>query len=152
MAIGMIDKSLIREKLYQKYIAPTKKKRQEYVGIEVELTFRGTIEFRSVCCQPITDVMTVAAFHLGLKNQLEELDRLLQEDMVLYHHGFSATELRKMFVKQKLPGFVEKVALYGRINKRVNPARKMMEQLSADKNIEDIILDYGCLGLQNCSE
>ncbi|MDE5864813.1 MAG: glutamylcysteine synthetase, partial [Lachnospiraceae bacterium] len=33
----MIEKSLIREKLYQKYIEPTKKKRQEYIGIEVEM-------------------------------------------------------------------------------------------------------------------
>lgn len=142
----------------------------------VDLTFRGTIEFRSVCCQPITDVMTVAAFHLGLKKQLKELDRMLQEDTVLYHHGFSATELRKLLVKQELPGFVEKEALYGlakqvvdlakkglqkrgygeeifleplyeRIKKQVNPARQMLEQLKADKDIEEIILDYGSLGL-----
>lgn len=58
-----------------------------------DLTFCGTIEFRSVCCQPVADVMTVAAFHLGMKHQLKELDQLFREDHVLYHHGFSATEL-----------------------------------------------------------
>lgn len=32
-----------------------------------DITYRGTIEFRSVCCQPISDSMVVAAFHLGIK-------------------------------------------------------------------------------------
>ncbi len=53
-----------------------------------DLTFRGTIEFRSVCCQPIRDCMTVAAFHLGLKNVLRELNDLLENDHILYHHGY----------------------------------------------------------------
>lgn len=139
-----------------------------------DLTFRGTIEFRSVCCQPITDVMTVSAFHLGLKKKLRELDNLLKEDHVLYHHGFSATELRKLFVKQELPAFVEKKSvydlarqivdlakkglkergygeeiylnpLYERIRQQVNPAQKMILQLKENKDIEDIILEYSSL-------
>lgn len=139
-----------------------------------DLTFRGTIEFRSVCCQPIADVMTVSAFHLGLKEKLKELDKLLQEDRVLYHHGFSATELRRLFVRQELPAFVETKdlyelaeqvvdlakkgleergygeeiylnPLYKRIRQRVNPAQKMLRQMKEEKNIEDIILEYSCL-------
>lgn len=139
-----------------------------------DLTFRGTIEFRSVCCQPIADVMTVSAFHLGLKNQLKELDQLLQEDDVLYHHGFSATELRKLFVKQELPSFVEREALYNlakqvvdlakkglqrrgygeeayikplyeRIRQQLNPAQKMLVRIKECGNIEDIIQEYGIL-------
>ena len=82
----------------------------------VDLTFRGTIEFRSVCCQSITDVMTVASFHLGLKNQSE------------------------------------KEPLFERIRQQVNPALQMLEQLKAEQNIEDIILEYGSLGLETCSE
>lgn len=38
-----------------------------------DLTYRGTIEFRSVCCQPFRDAMTVAAFHMGLMTEVEEL-------------------------------------------------------------------------------
>ncbi|MCM1158146.1 MAG: hypothetical protein NC300_05695 [Bacteroidales bacterium] len=139
-----------------------------------DLTFRGTIEFRSVCCQPIAEVMTVSAFHLGLKEQLRELDKLLQTDHVLYHHGFSATELRRMFVRQELPAFVEKTELYElagqivglakkglekrgygeeiylspldkRIRQRMNPAQKMYRQIKEEKKIEDIIMEYGCL-------
>ena len=32
-----------------------------------DLTFRGTIEYRSSCCQPLSEALTVAAFHTGLK-------------------------------------------------------------------------------------
>lgn len=139
-----------------------------------DLTFRGTIEFRSVCCQPVSDVMTVSAFHLGLKNRLKELDALLQDDHVLYHHGFSATELRKLFVKQELPAFVNRQEVYGlakrvvdlakkglqmygygeeifleplyeRIRQQMNPAQKMLVQLRENKNIEDVILEYSKL-------
>ena len=39
----------------------------------INLTFRGTVEFRSVCTQPISDTMSVAAFHLGLKEKIDEL-------------------------------------------------------------------------------
>lgn len=45
--------------------------------------------------------------------RLEELDEPLQEDHVIYHHGYTATELRKMFVQRRLPEFVDKEALYG---------------------------------------
>ena len=140
-----------------------------------DLTFRGTIEFRSVCSQPVSDVMTVSAFHLGLKEELKELDQLLQEDYVLYHHGFSA-ELRKLFVRQELPSFVEPERvyalakqvvdlakkglqkrgygeeeflepLYERIAQKLNPAQKMLAQLKQGKKLEDIILDYSKLAV-----
>ncbi len=32
-----MDKQLIRERLYQKYVETTKKKRQDYIGIEIEI-------------------------------------------------------------------------------------------------------------------
>jgi gamma-glutamylcysteine synthetase len=139
-----------------------------------DLTFRGTIEFRSACCQPVSDVMTVSAFHLGLKQQLGELDTLLREDTVLYNHGRSATELRKLFVKRELPDFVEKDAVYGlaeqvldlakkglrqrgfgeeeflaplyqRVRKRTNPAGKMLQELQGAADLETVILEYGTL-------
>ena len=73
----------------------------------INLTFRGTIEFRSVCTQPITDSMSVAAFHLGLMCKLDELDELISNDHVIYHKGYTATELRKFFVKDTIPSFIE---------------------------------------------
>lgn len=56
--------------------------------------------------------MTVAAFHLGLQENLHALDELLQEDYVLYHHSYTATELRRMFTYAKLPAFVDEDDLY----------------------------------------
>lgn len=81
-----------------------------------DLTFRGTIEFRSVCCQPIRDCMTVSAFHLGLQENLYELDELLQEDHVLYHHGYTATELRQMLAaRDKGVPLEEIIQTYGEL-------------------------------------
>ncbi|MGN0275840.1 MAG: hypothetical protein ACI4CZ_01470 [Hominisplanchenecus sp.] len=139
-----------------------------------DLTFRGTVEFRSVCCQPIKDCMTVAAFHVGLKENLHSLTNLLHEDHVLYHQGYTATELRKMFVKSELPGFVDADALYelvrsvvdiaseglekrgfgeegmlkplyDRIEERENPAQRMLRLRREGMDLKDIILEYGKL-------
>lgn len=137
-----------------------------------DLTFRGTIEFRSVCCQPISEAMTVAAFHLGLKENLDKLNQTMEENHVLYHKGYTASELRKLFVKRKLPDFVEeeevyqlaydivRIAeerlkergfgeevflqpLYERISTKQNPAEKLLKQRELGKSIEELILDFG---------
>ena len=139
-----------------------------------DLTFRGTIEYRSICCQPIKDAMTVAAFHLGLRNRLHELYALLKSDHVIYHHGYTAGELRKMFVRKKLPSFVNKKDLFllvekvlrlgeeglrergfgeevflrpffERMERRTNPAKEMLDLREQGVPLEDIILSYGQL-------
>ena len=139
-----------------------------------DLTFRGTIEYRSICCQPIKDAMTVAAFHLGLKNRLAELYALLKKDHVIYHHGYTAGELRKMFVRKTLPSFVnkqdlsllvEKVLhlaeeglrdrglgeevflkpLFERMERQTNPAKEMLQLRKQGIPMEEIILSYGQL-------
>ncbi len=48
-----------------------------------DLTFRGTIEYRSACCQPVSECMCVAAFHVGLQEKLDELETLLYQAEVL---------------------------------------------------------------------
>lgn len=139
-----------------------------------DLTFRGTIEFRSVCCQPIKDCMTIAAFHLGLMDQLKELDEILKNDGVIYHKGYTATELRKMFVQSQLPDFVEIDGVYQlaeqivnlswkglkahgfgeetmlgplfeRIKERTNPAKQMLTLRKQGVSLEEIIKEYGNL-------
>ncbi|MCI5730442.1 MAG: hypothetical protein MR304_02705 [Eubacterium sp.] len=84
--------------------------RKEFYGLE------------KVCCQPIRDCMTVAAFRLGLQENLHALDELLQEDYVLYHHGYTPTELRRMFTYAKLPAFVDEDDLYTLAEQVVEPA------------------------------
>ena len=141
----------------------------------INLTFRGTVEFRSVCTQPIKDSMSVAAFHLGLKDKLDELDELISNDEVIYHKGYTASELRKLLIQDELPAFVDRDGLcklskdivdlasvgleergigeeiflkplYGRIRNHVNPGKNIITLLNNNTNIEEVIEEYGKLG------
>jgi gamma-glutamylcysteine synthetase len=136
-----------------------------------DLTYRGTVEFRSCCTQPIRDTFCVAAFHLGLLEKLGELDQLLENDQVLYHHGYTASELRHLFVRRQYPPYISKEGLYrlvgqildlarqglsargmneecfldplyDRLNRKSNPAMDMLRMLEEGKSIEDVILLY----------
>ena len=89
-----------------------------------DLTFRGTIEYRSSCCQPVSEAMTVAAFHTGLAHQLDELEELLKGDTVIYSHGYSAKELADMLSRKELPAFIDKKALSQQLVKILDIAAK----------------------------
>ena len=137
-----------------------------------DLTYRGTIEFRSACCQPISDVMTVAAFHLGLLNKTAELMELIKNDRSLYHNGYNAAELRRQLVCRELPAYIDTegmytlakrvldlckeglcerefgeeiylAPLYERVNKQTNPSKTMLDRLQNGESIRSIIEDYG---------
>jgi gamma-glutamylcysteine synthetase len=139
-----------------------------------DITFRGTIEFRSVCCQPIRDALTVAAFHLGLIRQPEKLNAILENDHVIYGHGYNATELRKLFNQRGLPNYVDKNALkellsevlelsrsglkergrgeevyldplFERAKHLTNPATRLLESLEAGIDVEETIRDYATI-------
>lgn len=136
-----------------------------------DLTFRGTIEYRSVCCQPVQDTLCVAALHLGLSDRVEQLSELLETDRVLYHHGPNAVALRRLMVQRSLPDFLnpEKfrqlllavlalaeeglrargmneehflLPLFERAERLSNPARDMLHRLEKGTTIEAIIEDY----------
>lgn len=139
-----------------------------------DLTFRGTIEFRSVCCQPVKDSLCVAAFHLGLMRKAKELYKLFENDRILYHNGYTASELRKMLVKNNLPEFINEDKLYDlvkqiidlsyeglterglkeenllqplyeRVKSRTNPAKNMLKLRNSGTDIKDIIFEYGTI-------
>ena len=136
-----------------------------------DLTFRGTIEYRSSCCQPIKDVMTVSAFHTGLVGKLGELKELLENDKVIYAHGYSALELQNMLSKTKLPELIDKKslrgqlirildiaraglaarglneehyldALYERAEMLTNPAKQMLEGIKRGKSLSEFVTEY----------
>lgn len=140
----------------------------------INLTFRGTVEFRSVCTQPIKDSMTVAAFHLGLKDKLNELEELINNDDVIYHKGYTASELRKLLVYNELPSFIDGKGicalskevvdlanlglkergigeekflkpLYLRIKKHTNPGKTVIDSLQRGVSLEKLIHDYGTI-------
>ncbi len=143
-----------------------------------DLTFRGTIEYRSSCCQPVSEAMTIAAYYLGLENKLEELEKILKEDQVLYHHGYSHSELRKMLIRRNLPGVLDQDQIYelagrilslageglksrnlgeekfleplfDRVKDRANPGKHMVEQLEAGISLESIIREYAKTAYEN---
>lgn len=136
-----------------------------------DITYRGTIEFRSVCCQPISDSMVVAAFHLGIKNNLDKAEQILQNDTVLLGNDYITTELRKLLIKTEMPSFIDidglyrlardvvdaasdglksrgkgeeilLAPLYERIDKRTNPARTMLNLMNKGTPVEKIIEMY----------
>ncbi|WP_295589006.1 hypothetical protein [uncultured Methanobrevibacter sp.] len=138
----------------------------------INLTFRGTVEFRSVCTQPISDSMSVAAFHVGLKDKLDELEELITNDTVIYHKGYTATELRKLLIKDDIPAFIDRddlcklskdvvdiskqglqdrgigeevflKPLYERIKCHTNPGKNMIIKLNDDTSLETMIEEYG---------
>lgn len=139
-----------------------------------DLTYRGTIEFRSVCEQPVSEIMGPAAFHAGLMEMVPELTALLDGDKSVYQQGFSPSELRELFVRRELPGFLDRAAasalvtqvldlaktglrkrgmgeerflepLYHRAKYLLSPARQMVEGLDAGVPLEEFIKEYARL-------
>ena len=139
-----------------------------------DLTQRGTVEFRSVCEQPVREAFASAAFHAGLSERVDRLAELLEHDAVLYGHGYGAAELRGLMIRREWPSFVDRKALavelhgildiaeagladrgFGeghllaplrrRADMLASPAREHVERLERGESIESIAADYGDL-------
>ena len=67
-----------------------------------DLTTRGTIEFRSVCTQPLNRTFASAAFHLGLLLNLDKLEAYLQKVPFFTTFGRDYKSLRRQFSKKML--------------------------------------------------
>lgn len=67
-----------------------------------DLTTRGTVEFRSVCAQPLDRTFAPAAFHLGLLVKLEKLEEYLNGAPIFESFGRNYPELRRQFSKKLL--------------------------------------------------
>ena len=67
-----------------------------------DLTTRGTVEFRSVCTQPLDRTFASAAFHLGLLVNLDKLDAYLETASFFEAFGRNYKFLRRQFSKKKL--------------------------------------------------
>ena len=139
-----------------------------------DVTFRGTVEFRSVCEQPVSEIFAAGAFHAGLLENLGELTDLLKDDHVIYHKGYNAEELRRIFTGRKIPGIFDRdeisklllrilgiaedgleqrgfgeetylEPLYPRAEKLMSPAAEMLIGLKNGKATEEYISEYGRL-------
>ena len=67
-----------------------------------DLTTRGTIEFRSVCTQPLNRTFAATAFHLGLLLNLNKLEAYLQSAPFFTTFGRDYKSLRRRFSKKML--------------------------------------------------
>mgnify|MGYP001001758975 FL=1 len=76
-----------------------------------DLTTRGTIEFRSVCTQPLDRTFTSAAFHLGLLLNLDKLEAYLRTAPFFTTAGHDYKFLRRQFSKKQLTNEEETAVL-----------------------------------------
>jgi len=67
-----------------------------------DLTTRGTVEFRSVCTQPLDRTFASAAFHLGLLVNLDKLEAYLETAPFFESFGRDYKSLRRQFSKKQL--------------------------------------------------
>ncbi len=93
-----------------------------------DLTYRGTVEFRSVCSQPIRDVMAPAAFHIGLSENLDRLKTLLDSDASVYGRGYSACELRDILNYREFPDFLDKAEVSAQLTEILDIAKDGLER------------------------
>lgn len=139
-----------------------------------DLTFRGTVEFRSVCQQPVREIMSVAAFHAGLAKKLDALDSLLREDDLISGSGFTISELRHIFNGAVWPSFIDRdglsklllavldiakegliernkgeeqflTPLYERARTTQSPAARIREGIANGRKIDAFIEEYAAL-------
>ena len=139
-----------------------------------DLTFRGTIEFRSVCQQPVRQIMAPAAFHVGLMEELPALTELLGREAPALEQRRTPSELRDLYVLRERPeGFdapaasalLEKILclaerglerrgrgeqrflapLYKRARTLTSPAGEMLTGLEKGKGLEYYIEDFARL-------
>lgn len=109
------------------------------------LTRRGTVEFRSVCTQPLDLTFAPTAFHLGLLENLAELETYLAQADFFKAYGRNYPALRRQFSKKslnqneknKIRNFSRKLLdIAGKgLKKRGFSEEKYLKHLKTSKNI-----------------
>lgn len=141
---------------------------------QIDLTARGTLEFRSACTQPLSEAVTVAAFHLGLMSRTERLTELLRNDPYLYRSGSTPRAMREKYNRIAVPdreeqnglcelatsvlllarqglaerGYAEEKyldPLFRRAAALTSPARNMLRQLEQGVTLPDLVEQYARL-------
>jgi len=87
----------------EKIIKPVKEDLKQHRSYQFQdLTARGTVEFRSVCTQPLETTFAPIAFELGLFVQLEKLEDYLEDSSFIYNEEQDYRKLRKKYSKKIL--------------------------------------------------
>ena len=89
----------------EKIIRPVKEDLKQHRSYQFQgITARGTVEFRSVCTQPLETTFAPIAFELGLFVQLENLENYLEHCSFLKNEKQDYRKLRKKYSKKILSG------------------------------------------------
>lgn len=136
----------------------------------VDLTFRGTLELRSTCTQPVYQIMSVPAFNVGIQEKLDEVRDLIMDSGML-SRGYDLMQLRRMSVMRELPDFMKGKAaskllqgivdlaaqglrergygeeryiepLYPRAEQIMSPGRELVEGLESGQSVRTFIDRY----------
>lgn len=87
----------------EKIINPVKEDLKQHRSYQFQdLTARGTVEFRSVCTQPLETTFAPIAFELGLFVELEKLENYLEECSFFKNEEQDYRKLRKKYSKKVL--------------------------------------------------
>ena len=87
----------------EKNINPVKEDLKQHRSYQFQdITARGTVEFRSVCTQPLETTFAPIAFELGLFVQLEKLENYLEHCSFLKNEKQDYRNLRKKYSKKIL--------------------------------------------------
>jgi glutamate--cysteine ligase len=135
------------------------------------LTFRGTVECRSVCTQPVRELWAAPAFHAGIVRKLKEVQDLIADSAFAktdpgelrtqlckrnWDEGISQKELKGVILallKLSEAGLAERgygeakyvAPLWDRAERLSSPGRDFAEALEKGSSLEKLILDYGTL-------
>ena len=87
----------------EKIIKPVKEDLKQHRSYQFQdLTARGTVEFRSVCTQPLETTVAPIAFELGLFVELEKLENYLEDSSFFKNEEQDYRKLRKKYSKKIL--------------------------------------------------
>ena len=87
----------------EKIINPIKEDLKQHRSYQFQdLTARGTVEFRSVCTQPLETTFAPIAFELGLFVELEKLENYLEDSSFFKNEEQDYRKLRKKYSKKIL--------------------------------------------------
>ena len=87
----------------EKIIKPVKEDLKQHRSYQFQdLTARGTVEFRSVCTQPLESTFAPIAFELGLFVELEKLENFLEDSSFFKNEEQDYRKLRKKYSKKIL--------------------------------------------------
>ena len=109
-----------------------------------DLTTRGTIEYRSVCTQPLNKTFAPIAFHVGLHHNIKELEEYLAQNIVFDFSKENPKQLRRQYSKKNLTeSELEKIKQYSLDLLKIS-RRGLIDRGNKEEDyLEEIIKEIG---------